>query len=121
MTSLAMRNAALLDSDSGSEGPQALLKQARFLIKAGLAPMAAEPLRKVIREAPGTPAAQERGRHSIQSRGISRCIWGPHKSGPSRRATSSTKARAWPRDRHSARSTGRDCEAYSLCKASSSR
>lgn len=38
---------------------QTLLKHARFLIKAGLAPMAKDPLRQVVREAPGTPLAQE--------------------------------------------------------------
>jgi hypothetical protein len=52
-------NTTSSDSDPASEDPQALLKQARFLIKAGLAPMAADPLRKVVREAPGTRAAQE--------------------------------------------------------------
>jgi hypothetical protein len=46
-------------NDFVDEEPQTLLKHARFLIKAGLAPMAAEPLRKVVREAPGTPMAQE--------------------------------------------------------------
>jgi hypothetical protein len=51
--------AAPSQNDFVDEEPQTLLKHARFLIKAGLAPMAAEPLRKVVREAPGTPMAQE--------------------------------------------------------------
>jgi hypothetical protein len=46
-------------NDVAQEEPQTLLKHARFLIKAGLAPMAADPLRKVVQEAPGTPIAQE--------------------------------------------------------------
>jgi hypothetical protein len=46
-------------NDFVDEEPKTLLNHARFLIKAGLAPLAAEPLRKVVREAPGTPMAQE--------------------------------------------------------------
>jgi hypothetical protein len=41
------------------EEPETLLQHARFLIKAGLAPMAPEPLRKIVKEAPGTPIARE--------------------------------------------------------------
>jgi para-nitrobenzyl esterase len=38
---------------------QSELHHARFLIKAGLSPLAADSLRKIIKEAPGTPAARE--------------------------------------------------------------
>ncbi len=41
------------------EEHRVLLKHAKFLINAGLAPMAQEPLRQIIREAPGTPIARE--------------------------------------------------------------
>jgi hypothetical protein len=41
------------------EEHRVLLKHAKFLINAGLAPMAQEPLRQIIREAPGTPLARE--------------------------------------------------------------
>jgi hypothetical protein len=41
------------------ESPQDQLKFAQFLIKARLAPMAAEPLRNVVKEAPGTSIARE--------------------------------------------------------------
>jgi hypothetical protein len=41
------------------EDPDTLLQHARFLIKAGLAPMAPEPLRKIVKKAPGTPIARE--------------------------------------------------------------
>jgi hypothetical protein len=36
-----------------------LLRHAQFLIKAGLAPVAKEPLQQIIREVPGTPIARE--------------------------------------------------------------
>jgi hypothetical protein len=36
-----------------------LLRHAQFLIKAGLAPMAKEPLQQILRGAPGTPIARE--------------------------------------------------------------
>jgi hypothetical protein len=36
-----------------------LLNHAKFLIKAGLAPMAKEPLQQILREAPGTSVARE--------------------------------------------------------------
>jgi hypothetical protein len=36
-----------------------LLNHAKFLIRAGLAPMAQDPLQQIIREVPGTPMAQE--------------------------------------------------------------
>jgi hypothetical protein len=36
-----------------------LLRHAKFLIKAGLAPMAREPLQQILRGAPGTSIAQE--------------------------------------------------------------
>ncbi len=36
-----------------------LLRHAQFLIKAGLAPVAKEPLQQILREVPGTPIAQE--------------------------------------------------------------
>jgi hypothetical protein len=36
-----------------------LLRHAQFLIKAGLAPMAEEPLQQILRGAPGTPIARE--------------------------------------------------------------
>ena len=52
-------DSASSQNDVAQEEPQTLLKHARFLIKAGLAPMAADPLRKVVQEAPGTPIAQE--------------------------------------------------------------
>jgi hypothetical protein len=38
---------------------QSELRHARFLIKAGLSPVAADSLRKIIKEAPGTSAARE--------------------------------------------------------------
>ncbi|HXY34497.1 MAG TPA: hypothetical protein VEI07_09740 [Planctomycetaceae bacterium] len=38
---------------------RALLKHAQFLIKAGLGPMAKEPLEQILRGAPGTPIARE--------------------------------------------------------------
>jgi hypothetical protein len=41
------------------EDPETLLKHARFLIRAGLAPIAKVPLREVVRDAPGTPIARE--------------------------------------------------------------
>jgi hypothetical protein len=41
------------------ENPEEQLKFARFLIKAQLAPLAAEPLRKVVKEAPDTSIARE--------------------------------------------------------------
>jgi hypothetical protein len=41
------------------EEHRVLLKHAKFLINAGLAPMAQEPLRQIIREAPGTAVARE--------------------------------------------------------------
>jgi hypothetical protein len=41
------------------EDSETLLQHARFLIKAGLAPMAPEPLRKIVNRAPGTPIARE--------------------------------------------------------------
>ena len=46
------------DAVAGEE-PEMLLQHARFLIKAGLAPMAPEPLRKVVEKVPGTPIARE--------------------------------------------------------------
>ena len=49
-----------------------LLKHAKFLINAGLAPMAREPLRQIIREAPGTPIAREASRRSTPSETSSR-------------------------------------------------
>ena len=55
----SLRVPAPSQNDFADEEPQTLLKHARFLIKAGLAPMATDPLRKVVREAPGTPIAQE--------------------------------------------------------------
>jgi len=61
----ASRPTSLPPISSPSEGaiageePEILLQHARFLIKAGLAPLAPEPLRKIVREAPGTPIAQE--------------------------------------------------------------
>ena len=45
--------------DLPEDDPDTLLKHARFLIKAGLAPIAKEPLQKVVKEAPGTPIARE--------------------------------------------------------------
>ena len=50
-----------INSSTGSatEEHRVLLKHAKFLINAGLAPMAQEPLRQIIREAPGTPLARE--------------------------------------------------------------
>lgn len=45
--------------DLPEDDPETLLKHARFLIKAGLAPIAREPLQKVVKEAPGTPIARE--------------------------------------------------------------
>ncbi|HET6328442.1 MAG TPA: hypothetical protein VFG04_27415, partial [Planctomycetaceae bacterium] len=36
-----------------------LLRHAQFLIKAGLAPVAKDPLQQILREVPGTPIAQE--------------------------------------------------------------
>jgi hypothetical protein len=41
------------------ENPEEQLKFARFLIKVQLAPLAAEPLRKVVKEAPDTSIARE--------------------------------------------------------------
>ncbi len=41
------------------EAHRALLRHAKFLIKAGLAPMAEEPLRQIIRDLPNTPIALE--------------------------------------------------------------
>jgi hypothetical protein len=41
------------------EDPQEQMKFAQFLIKARLAPIAAEPLRKVVKEAPETSIARE--------------------------------------------------------------
>jgi hypothetical protein len=41
------------------EDPQEQMKFARFLIKAQLAPIAADPLRKVVKEAPDTSIARE--------------------------------------------------------------
>jgi hypothetical protein len=38
---------------------QSELRHARFLIKAGLSPIAADSLRKIVKEAPGTSAARE--------------------------------------------------------------
>jgi hypothetical protein len=38
---------------------RALLNHARFLIRAGLAPIAKDPLQQIIREVPGTPLARE--------------------------------------------------------------
>jgi hypothetical protein len=45
--------------DLPEDDPDTLLKHARFLIKAGLAPIAKDPLQKVVKEAPGTPLARE--------------------------------------------------------------
>ncbi len=45
--------------DLPEDDPETLLKHARFLIKAGLAPIAKDPLQKVVKEAPGTPIARE--------------------------------------------------------------
>ena len=44
------------------EDPKVLLDHARFLIKAGLAPMAAAPLWKIVRDGPETPLAREAAR-----------------------------------------------------------
>ncbi len=41
------------------EEHRVLLHHAKFLIQAGLAPMAKEPLQKILREVPGTPLARE--------------------------------------------------------------
>jgi hypothetical protein len=41
------------------EEHRALLRHAQFLIKAGLAPVAKEPLQQILREVPGTPIARE--------------------------------------------------------------
>jgi hypothetical protein len=41
------------------EEHRALFRHAQFLIKAGLAPVAKEPLRQILREVPGTPIARE--------------------------------------------------------------
>lgn len=48
------------------EDPQTQLNHARFLIKAGLAPIAREPLRKVVKFAPGTPIARE-AQHTLDT------------------------------------------------------
>jgi hypothetical protein len=45
--------------DLPEDDPETQLKHARFLIKAGLAPIAKEPLQNVVRKAPGTPMARE--------------------------------------------------------------
>jgi hypothetical protein len=42
-----------------SDEMRGLLSHARFLIKAGLSPMAREPLQQIMREAPGTSVARE--------------------------------------------------------------
>jgi hypothetical protein len=44
------------------EDPKILLDHARFLIKAGLAPIAAAPLRKIVKDGPETPLAREAAR-----------------------------------------------------------
>jgi hypothetical protein len=41
------------------EEHRALFRHAQFLIKAGLAPVAKEPLQQILREVPGTPIARE--------------------------------------------------------------
>jgi hypothetical protein len=46
-------------NDSLDEDPQTLQNYTKFLIKAGLAPIAEQHLRQVMRDAPGTPAAVE--------------------------------------------------------------
>jgi hypothetical protein len=48
------------------EDPQTQFNHARFLIKAGLAPIAREPLRKVVKNAPGTPIARE-AQHTLDT------------------------------------------------------
>ena len=45
--------------DLPEDDPETQLKHARFLIKAGLAPIAKEPLQNVLKQAPGTPMARE--------------------------------------------------------------
>jgi hypothetical protein len=45
--------------DLPDEDPETLLKHARFLIKAGLAPIAKGPLERVVKDAPGTALARE--------------------------------------------------------------
>ncbi len=57
--------------DLPEDDPDTLLQHARFLIKAGLAPIAKEPLQKVVKEAPGTPIARERSERSTSCRGTS--------------------------------------------------
>jgi hypothetical protein len=59
ITAHASNSRAGLAADPVDEEHRVLLKHAKFLINAGLAPMAQEPLRQIIREAPGTSLARE--------------------------------------------------------------